>query len=125
MRNPGKTLLLLVAVAIAALSVWRLTGGGDGLDDGSDPHLVVDRVWLDHLPRNDKDTINLFVAITEEPLGLFQATSQWKGNFELFLHEVSGEDLRITYPQSGEKEKVKAKARTCKERDMDYCLELS
>ena len=28
------------------------------------------------------------------------------------------------YPQSGDKERITAKARPCDDRDMDYCLEL-
>ena len=86
--------------------------------------LVLDRIWIDHLPRNDRDTIQIFVAISEEPFGVFQAASKWKGQFEAFRHEGRGNELRVVYPQSNERETVKHKARACSEHQMDYCLEL-
>jgi hypothetical protein len=118
-----KKLLVLVLVTAAAVSVWKLRSHHEATTK-SDADLVVNRIWLDHLPRSDKDVINVFAAITEEPFGVFQATSAWKGSFELFRYEGHGEELRIIYPQTNEREKVRARARRCSEHDMDYCLEL-
>lgn len=85
---------------------------------------VTDRLWIDHIPRNDKDTIQIFVAITEEPIGVFQAASQWKGEFEFFRYEQHGGELRILFPQTGTRDRVRAKATECNKNGMDYCLEL-
>lgn len=90
----------------------------------SDDSLIVNRIWIDHIPRDDRDTIQVFVAITEQPFGIFQAASQWKGNYELFRYERNGGELRVVYGQSGERETIKAKATACGERDWDFCLEL-
>jgi len=118
-----KLLMITGVLAIGALAVARWTGGGaDG--DRSDPGMVVDRLWIDQLPTRPRDTMNLFVALTEQPMGIFQAASQWKGTYEIFQYTASGDELRVVYPQSGEKEKVKTRASRCKQRDMDYCLEL-
>jgi len=86
--------------------------------------LVLDRIWIDHIPRNDRDTIQVFAAISEEPFGVFQAASQWKGQYELFRYEAKGNELRIVYPQSNDRETVKHKARRCSENQFDFCLEL-
>ncbi len=86
--------------------------------------LVLDRIWIDHIPRNDRDTVQVFAAISEEPFGVFQAASTWKGQYELFRYEARGSELRIVYPQSNERETVRHKARRCSENQMDYCLEL-
>ena len=123
MKKPLVVLSLVVA-GVVMLARW-MSGGPDEAGDGSEPGLVLNRLWLDHLPKNAKDTVNVFVAVTEQPLGVFQAASQWKGSFEIFTHEASGGELRLVFPQTGEKEKVKARAWKCKERDMDYCLELA
>lgn len=86
---------------------------------------ALDRIWIDHLPKTESDTINIFAAITQEPMGIFQATSQWKGNFELFVYEAHGDTIRAVYPQDRSKEELKVSARTCSDmRDMDYCLEI-
>lgn len=121
--------MVVVLIAVVGYGAWRWWGGHserrsrDGrATDGAG--LVYDRLWIDHVPQSDKDTINLFVALTEEPLGVFQATSAWRGNFEVFIHERRGGELRMLFPQTGEHEKVGIRARTCHEQHMDYCLEL-
>jgi hypothetical protein len=117
--------LALVAVGAAALVRWVGGGGGDASDGGSDPSLILDRLWVDQLPTRPKDTANIFVAITRQSMGIFQSASQWKGGYEIFKYTASGSELRLVYPQTDEKEKVKARAWQCKKRDMDYCLELT
>jgi hypothetical protein len=85
---------------------------------------MADRVWIDHMPRNDKDTIQAFVAISEHAVGAFQAASAWRGGFEAFRYEASGNELRLVYPQTGDRDAVRVKARRCSEHGMDFCLEL-
>ena len=119
-------LAVLVVATVAFVAVRR--GGNDSTESADavvENKLVVDRIWIDHIPRNDRDTFQLFVAITEQPFGIFQATSQWKGQYELFQYEMNGDELRLVYGQDGSKDKVKARARKCDEKGMDYCLELS
>jgi len=120
--------LALIVVVLGAMGY----GGYRWLGDDDKPavkatdgeQLVLDRIWIDHLPKNDRDTIQVFAAISEEPFGVFQAASSWKGAYELFRYESRGNELRIFYPQSNERETVKHKARNCSENQMDYCLEL-
>jgi len=122
--------LVLAVVVLSAIAFVALRRGGDPATSTEtaapalDGKLVLDRIWIDHIPRNDRDVFNLFVAITEQPFGIFQATSQWKGQYELFQYEANGDELRIVYGQTGDKDKVKAVATECNEKGMDYCLEL-
>jgi hypothetical protein len=77
------------------------------------------------MPKDDRDTINVFAAITDEPIGIFQATSVWKGAFELFRYENAGDGkIVFMYPQTRDKERGAYRARTCSEKGFDYCLEL-
>jgi hypothetical protein len=119
-----KALLAMVAVTAAGYGVYRWQSDGPAAQAKTDDDLITDRLWIDHLPRNDKDMIQIFAAITEEPIGIFQATSQWKGEFELFRYEKNGNELRVVFPQTGTKDRVKAKATRCDQRGMDFCLEL-
>src|SRR5512135_1919272 len=86
---------------------------------------VRDRVWIDHLPKSDRDTINVFALLTEQPVGIFQATSAWKGGFEAFRYEKQGNEVRAVFPQNGDREKLTVSECTCDVRGMDYCLEVS
>jgi hypothetical protein len=124
-----KKLVILAALTGVAFGAYRLTRSGDdkkptAVEAVDGEQLVLDRIWIDHLPRNDRDTIQAFAAISEEPFGVFQAASTWKGGYELFRYEARGNELRIHYPQNNERETVRHKARACSENQMDYCLEL-
>ena len=68
--------------------------------------------------------LRVFAAISEHSVGVFQATSQWRGAYEAFRYEASGGEMRLVFPQSGDRETVRVKARRCNEQGMDFCLEL-
>jgi hypothetical protein len=116
-----KKVLLVVLAVIAAASLWSTRHHADSSVDKS---LVTDRLWIDHIPRNERDTTEVFVAVSEHSVGVFQAASQWRGNYEVFKFEASGGELRLVFPQTGNRETVRAKARRCKESQMDFCLDL-
>ena len=102
--------------------------GGYHLRSHAPAHTTVDvrdRVWIDHLPRNDRDTINIFALLTQQPVGVFQATSGWKGAFEAFRYEKQGNEVRAVFPQTGDREKITVSECPCDVRGMDYCLEVS
>ena len=118
-----KAFLALTVIAGVGYGVVRWQGAETPAprDDAS---LVTDRLWIDHIPRSDKDVVQVFAALTQEPVGVFQATSQWKGEFEVFRYEQHGNELRMLFPQTGTRDRVKAKATECDRGGMDYCLEL-
>jgi len=125
-----KPLLILALLGTVSYGAYRLVGSetktqaeAPVAQDGE--QLVLDRIWIDHIPRNDRDTVNVFAAISEEPFGVFQAASSWKGAYELFRYEGKGNELKIHYPQSNDRETVKHKATRCSENQMDFCLEMS
>jgi hypothetical protein len=123
-----KQLLALVLLGTVSYGGYRLISSGDEtaapvVKDGET--LVLDRIWIDHLPRNERDTIHVFAAISEEPFGVFQAASQWKGQHELFRYEAKGNELKIVFPQNNDRETVKHNAKRCSENGMDFCLEMS
>lgn len=119
--------LALVAIAsLAAGSLWALHHHrATSRDDAAAAHLVEDRVWLDHLPRNDKDTVQLFALLSDQSFGIFQATSAWRGQHEIFRFELDRAELRLVYPQTGDRERATVKARQCDDNGMDYCLEIT
>jgi len=115
--------LIAALIAGAGYGAWRWHDGG-AARPADDAHLAFDRLWIDHMPRDDKDTINAFVALTDQPVGLFQATSVWRGSYEVFVYEGHDGELRVVFPQDNARAKIRVRARACHEHDMDYCLEL-
>jgi hypothetical protein len=116
-----KSLLLITVVAVA-VSAWRWRHVDEPAADAN--RLIADRIWLDHIPRGDKDTVEAFFANSKDALGLFAASSQWRGRYELFRYEASGGELRVVYPQTGERERVRVRARRCTDHGMDFCLDI-
>src|SRR5678816_3149625 len=98
MRKP---LFVLVLVTVAIVAVWKLRSHSV---EATADNVLQDRIWIDHMPRNDRDTINVFAALTEQPVGVFQAASQWKGAYELFRYESHGDETvsytHLTLPTS-------------------------
>jgi hypothetical protein len=117
-----KLALLVIVGSLATVAIWSWKRTAEPADAAS--RLLTDRIWLDRLPRSERDAINVFGALSKESVGIFQAASQWRGSYEVFRFEASGGELRLVYPQSGARETVQARARRCSEQKMDFCLEL-
>jgi hypothetical protein len=116
-----RALVLVVSiVAVAGLVRWRSSTP----EAAAESSLFANRVWIDRLPRGERDTINALIAISDQAVGVFDASSRWRGAYELFRYEASGEELRLIYPQSGKREAVRIKARRCDDHGMDFCLEV-
>jgi hypothetical protein len=119
-----KALLVVALVSTASYATYQWTRSATE-PKAADKITALDRIWVDHLPKTESDTINIFAAITEDPMGIFQATSVWKGQYEMFVYEAHGDTIRATYPHDRSREDLKVKATECNEvRDMDYCLEI-
>lgn len=121
-----KPLIALVVASVAVVSVGRLRHANEREPASRD--LLIDRLWVDRVPQRDTDTAQVFAMLSEQPVGVFSAASQWRGNHELFVFEAHGNEVRVTYPQTREREKVTAKAQRCDnapDRDMEFCLVLS
>ena len=116
-----KLVLFVVLGAVATASIWSWKRTAEPADGTK---LMADRIWIDHIPRNERDIVNVFAAISEHSIGVFNATSAWRGNFEGFRYEASGGDLRVVYPQTGDRERITVNARRCNDGQMDFCLEL-
>ena len=119
-----RKLIVITLVAAVGFGAWRWHTHAHHVQAQDDSKLVEDRLWIDHLPRNDRDAVNVFALLHDASIGVFQKTSAWKGSFEIFQYEAHAGQLRVIYPQTGDKETIRAKARRCNEGGMDYCLEL-
>jgi hypothetical protein len=118
-----KKLVLLLAVVALGIGGWRLTHHASA-EAPKDATLAFDRLWIDHLPKDERDTVNVYLARTEQPVGIFQAASMWRGQYEIFHYEANGDEVRAVFPQSGDRERFKISAAACDKNGFQYCLEL-
>jgi len=111
-----KTLLLVAVGTLAVVGLARRAAPSK---------LMENRLWIDRLPAGPRDTVQLFVALGDEATGIFDASSAWRGSYELFHYELQGDQLRIVYPQTGEAETARTKAARCDAPPpMELCLEI-
>lgn len=123
-----KKLSWILVLLVAGYLAWRWwRGAADGAAADRGQTLLYDRVWVDHLPASQTDAFDLFAAVTEQPIGVFDHRSQWKGQWELFRYEPRGDgQLELSYPASQGKGRLSYRAWKCSEKkEFDFCLELS
>jgi hypothetical protein len=119
-----KLILFLLLLLIVGYLIWRWYNSGSDSAEAQ-AQLAYDRVWIDHLPTKEIDTVNVFAAITEQPIGVFDASSMWKGSFELFKYSgAKGDKVKLHFPQNGDQENVTLSAKSCREKSFDFCLEV-
>jgi len=116
----------LVAAVAATCGVWHWHGNRATEVDDASAKLAFDRLWIDHIPRGETDKLNLFVALSEEAVGVFQQASAWQGNYDLFRFEANGNEIRAFFPQTKERERLTVRTRECHDIEhIDYCLDVS
>ena len=116
-----RKLLAVAVLSAAGYGVWHWHSS----DTARPNELVRDRIWIDHLPRNERETIQTFVILKDNPAGVFNQASMWAGKYELFRYEMQGRQNRMEFPQTGDRDDVRAEASECHEAGMDYCLTLA
>jgi hypothetical protein len=117
----AKTLWMLAA-ALVALAI-----AGSALRSrvATSPTVLIGRVWIDHLPERDTEHFEIFIAIDEGSLGVFEKASAYQGSFEVFKYEPRGDGkLQLLFPQTKKKVDITYDAKACSEKGFDYCLTL-
>jgi hypothetical protein len=117
-----RKLLLLAALSATGYGIWHWQSSGSEPAKGKE--LVRDRLWIDHLPRSERESVQTFIILKDNPAGVFNNASMWRGQYEMFRYEMSGGQVRMEFPQTGDRDTVSVKATRCKEGKMDFCLEL-
>ncbi len=115
-----KKLVLFAVIAAAGVAAWRWQRA----PEAHEGNLVTDRLWIDHIPRSQREIVNAMVMVSDQSVGAFNAASRWRGQYELFGYEQKGNELRFVFPQTGDRDSVRVRARRCNEGGFDFCLEL-
>ena len=127
MKRVGKWVALLILFVLIYLG-WRFWAGSDDAttERKLDPATLLDRVWIDQIPEAHRDYMHAFVALSEEPVGLFQKASSYRAEAELFQFERKGNKFNLEFPQTGTKKSFSFKISTCNELPpFDLCLDVT
>jgi hypothetical protein len=89
--------VLVIALLGAACSSSKTS---DIVDDGEARKLLIDRNWLDRMPETERDRLHVYRFVPSMGGGVFQDRTLYKGTFELFNFETSGDEIRFNLPET-------------------------
>jgi len=119
---------LLVVAGAAGLMVggWKLAHRDHATDGKAQ---VTDRLWIDHMPKHDRDLLKVFIALShsgdEDNIGFLQYGSRWHAEFNGFRFERKGDDLAVEFPQNSWKATWHTKVTRCSVGDFTLCMEVT
>lgn len=95
---------LLVLVAAAGLASACSSKTSPQLSASDARSVLIDRNWIDHMPRSQTDRLHVYRFTPSMGGGVFQDRTIFKGTFELFMFKVQ-DDNKIAFmlPETDEK----------------------
>jgi hypothetical protein len=112
-KNSNK-LIALALVGACSFGAWKL-GSALLSDEAQGTEHAVNQLWIDHMPRDDRDMITHLV-ILDHPQGKFGAlgrSSQWRHMVEIFRWRLSGNKLSLAFPQDRARADVQIETWEC------------
>ena len=121
-----KKLLVVAGAAGLAVGGWKLSHRHHANDGKAE---VTDRLWIDHMPKHDRDLTRVFVALTDDhegdQIGFLNFGSRWHAELDAFRYERNGDALTVEFPQNSWKATWHTKVSRCSMGDFTLCLEIT
>jgi hypothetical protein len=130
----AKTTTKLLGLALAGVGAYGLWSVGTGLFGGDDEATgtkqLVNQVWIERMPKDQRDMIGhlVLVDMTEGRVGAAGKSSQWRVMVELFQWGLEGNRLSVFFPQERVKAKLEVRTWSCEgeaPKPFELCLEIS
>jgi hypothetical protein len=118
-----KKLIVIAALGTIAYGGWRWQH--EPASEPAHKRALYNRIWIDHFPQGEKDTVKVFALWDPESFGVFADQNHWRVELERFRYEAHGDQVQAIFPLSGTRETMKVTATRCHEADWDFCLEIS
>ncbi|HEY1812153.1 MAG TPA: hypothetical protein VGG74_07330 [Kofleriaceae bacterium] len=115
-----KKLLVVVAIAVIGVAAWRVRSH-KSVDTQDGKSVLVDRLWLDHIPSHEREPFNILALFSEHSVGVFQKLTAYTGNYEMFQYGNGG----WKYPQTRETDSPTVRIRRCDDNGMDFCMDIT
>jgi len=114
-----KKVLVIAVVAVIGVVGWRVHARHHAQD--RDKNVLLDRLWLDHVPGHEREPFNVLALLSEQHVGVVQNMTAYRGSYELFRFTRDG----WKYPQTGDTDRPSIRVRRCSENGMDFCLDIT
>lgn len=88
------------AVLLAVLAGCSSPTASHSLSGDEARTLLLDRNWIDSMPRTERDRLHVYRFVPSMGGGVFQDRTIFKGTFELFLFEATGDEIRFQLPET-------------------------
>ena len=123
-RKSRSALFALLAVVLTAWWFWPSSECKNVMPAGGDFDTLAIRIWIDHIPANERDKINVFLLLDDPTIGVFSKSSAYEGDWSSFEWSLD-KGLVLTMLQAGTKHRVHPKVASgavCA--PFDHCLKL-
>jgi hypothetical protein len=94
MRN---SLALVLSATVAVACSAKPSASVDARDARQ---LLLDRNWLDRMPESTRDRLHVYRFVPTMGGGVFQDRTLYKGTFELFRFDVTGDQINFDLPET-------------------------
>jgi len=121
-RTYPRACLAALAAASLAIAAPLAFGGPDPAPSAAGSHAILDRLWLDAYPEDERSEISVWVWLSNG-VGVYQRGSAYRASFDVFAFERDGESLEMTFLQDEENSSTRFQVSACDERPpFDLCL---
>ncbi|MCP4448428.1 MAG: hypothetical protein GY811_24260 [Myxococcales bacterium] len=126
MKHPNSR-ALVVAALVAVFAIWWMWPSSQSKTSsaqGGDFDTLANRIWIDHIPADERDKIDLFILLDDPTIGAFTKSSAYEGDWAAFEWSIE-KGLVISMLQAQTKHRMHpkvARGATCA--PFDYCMKL-
>lgn len=96
------TLLLVLSAGLLAAGCGS-SATSTALDPAAARQALIDRNWVSVWPTGRDEQLQVFRFVPGMGGGVFQDRTIFRGSFELFQFEASGDEIRFVFPHDGQR----------------------
>ena len=114
MSTTQTKLITLALVGACSFGAWKL-GGWMLADEAQGTRYVVNHLWIDHVPQDDRDMVAHMVVL-DHPQGQFGVmgrSSQWRHLIDVFKWRLDGDKLGLYFPQERARGQLRVETWRC------------
>lgn len=130
MSKQTNKLIALALVGASSFGIWKAGQAVFGESETQGTKHAVNQIWIDHLPKDDRDMITHMVLVDHRDgqFGAIGHSSQWRHLIDIFKWQLQKDTLRLYFPQERARGEVKIETWDCEGEapaPFELCLRLT
>lgn len=98
-----RTAIALCLAGSVALGACSSGTSSKAVSTDDAKQLLIDRNWIDRMPQTDRDKLYVYRFVPSMGGGVYQDRTIFKGTFELFQFEATGDEIRFNLLETKDK----------------------